>query len=151
MTEKQTQRDRVILVKTGAQRARIGQLFSISSVQIITFAEIQDRFKKFLAFLFELRRDIKIPKRSWIRWTMVLHNGSSKVRVLTQNRVFWNIYFIQWTIQIESELLILLRLRFAYVSEQLFFCHIFESDFLLQLIWKFCDTIHNEHCWIPHA
>ena len=55
MMEKQTQRDRVILVKTGVQRARIGQLFNISSAQIITFAEIQDRFRKFLAFPFDLQ------------------------------------------------------------------------------------------------
>ena len=55
MMEKQTQRDRVILAKTGVQRARIGQLFNISSAQIIIFAEIQDRFRKFLAFPFDLR------------------------------------------------------------------------------------------------
>jgi len=51
MMEKQTQRDRVILVKTGVQRARIGQLFSISSAQIIIFAEIQDRLGNFWLFL----------------------------------------------------------------------------------------------------
>ena len=55
MMEKQTQRDRVILVKTGVQRARIGQLFNISSAQIIIFAEIQVRFRKFLSFTSELR------------------------------------------------------------------------------------------------
>ena len=55
MMEKQTQRDLVILAKTGVQRARIGQLFSISSAQIIIFVEIQDRFRKFLAFPFDLQ------------------------------------------------------------------------------------------------
>ena len=41
MMEKQIQQDRVILAKTGGQRVRIGQLFSISSAQIIIFAETQ--------------------------------------------------------------------------------------------------------------
>ena len=55
MMEKQIQPDRVILAKTGVQRAHIGQLCSIFSAQIIIFAEIQDRFRKFLALTYELR------------------------------------------------------------------------------------------------
>ena len=46
MMEKQIQQDQVILAKTGVQRVRIDQLFSISSVQIIIFAETQAGFKK---------------------------------------------------------------------------------------------------------
>ena len=54
MMEKQIQRDRVILAKTGVQRARTGQLFSISSVQIIIFAETQAGFNKFPAIFLKI-------------------------------------------------------------------------------------------------
>ena len=64
MMEKQIQPDRVILAKTGVQRAHIGQLCSIFSAQIIIFAEIQDRFRKFSVFTFDIRWNEEIPKRS---------------------------------------------------------------------------------------